>query len=135
MKNNIQAEYNLRIEVIISLILGISGLIIMFFSLFIIGLLMQISGLILGIRGLLKSSKKTLAIIGIILCIVGAIVAAACAWNNQKNDIFSCRIGSIYCNFSVVKKICNEMFGGRIITLSNYTSPTVYYYSCTRPGY
>ena len=125
-------NHNLRIEVVISLILGITGIVMAFSDLLIglLALLAQIIGLTLGIRGLLKSSKKILAIISIILCIVGLIVTVTwnVTWNSQKSVIFSCRVDSIYCNFSVLEKIC-EMFNGDMGKLIKDSSPTVYH-SC-----
>lgn len=58
----------------ISLVLGITGLIAWFIPIF--GLPVTITGLVYGIKGL-DSTKKTQAIIGIVLCIIGLVLTIA----------------------------------------------------------
>ena len=89
MDNNIQKTSNREGLATASLVLGIVGLVAMFLnisigstslhfigSLGVISIPVLIIGLILGIFGV-KSSKKTFAIVGIILCMIGLTIFAA----------------------------------------------------------
>ena len=85
MDNNIQKISDRKGLATTSLVLGIIGIVILLFPIVkingsqvtvwnISGLLFQIVGLIFGILGI-KSSKRTSAIAGIILCAVGLILS------------------------------------------------------------
>jgi polyferredoxin len=84
MDNNVKITSDRKGLATTSLVLGIIGIVILLFPIVkingsqvpvwnISGLLFQIVGLIFGILGI-KSSKRTSAIAGIILCAVGLIL-------------------------------------------------------------
>lgn len=83
MDNNVKTISDRKGLATTSLVLGIIGIVILLFpivkingfqvQIWIFGLLFQIVGLIFGILGI-KSSKRTSAIAGIILCVVGLIL-------------------------------------------------------------
>lgn len=64
---------NERIMAIASLVLGVINLCAWFFP--ICGLPLGFIGIVLGVMGMKDQSQKTIAVIGIILCLIGVLLA------------------------------------------------------------